>query len=83
MAFVGDAADGMRQAAQSRLRYRQIAGLLKGLDLGTKVTTRGFGNRAQIDEISTLEPVERHHDLQSELVVEQGIDNRKLKGHDV
>lgn len=79
LASVGDAADGVGEAAESRLGHFQIACLLEGLDLDAEVASGGFRNLTEIHEVGTLEAVEGHHDLQAQLVVEQGIDDGKLK----
>ena len=71
-----DAAGGRTGAALVNL---QVTSLLQRLDLYAQVAASGVGNLAEVHETSTLETVEGNHDFQSQLVVEQGIDNGKFK----
>ena len=80
-AFTGDAADGVGEASQACLRDFKVAGLLEGGDLHAEVTTGGVGNLTEIHEIGTLEAIEGHHDFQPQFVVQQRVDNGKLKRH--
>ena len=79
MALARDMADGMGETAQTALAHFEVASLLQGLDLYAEVASRRVGNLTQIYEVGTLQTVERDHDLQSQLVMEQRVDNGKLK----
>ena len=80
-ALVGDAADGTGGGTAATLVYLQIACLLQRFDLYAEISSCGAGDLTQIHEIGTLQAIEGHHDFQSQLVVQQGVDDRKLKTH--
>ena len=77
LALAGDATDCMRETAETVLAHLKVACLLQRLDLHTQVATCTVSNLTEIHEAGTLQAVERHHDLQAELVMEQGVDDRK------
>lgn len=74
-ALVGNPADGTRETADAALAHLQIASLFKGCNLNTEVSSCGVGYLTQIDKVGTLETVESDHDLQSQLTVEQRIND--------
>jgi hypothetical protein len=74
-ALMGNPADGAGETADAALAHLKITGLFKGCDLNTEVTSCGVGYLTQIDKVGTLETVEGNHDLQSQLTVEQRIDD--------
>lgn len=74
-ALVGNAADGTGQTAYTALAHLQIARLFENGDLDTEVTTCAVGDLTQIHEVGTLETVEGYHDLQSQIAVQQRIDD--------
>ena len=55
--------------------------MLQCLDLDAQVASGGVRDLTEIHEIGALETVEGYHDFQPELVVEQRVDDRKLKCH--
>ena len=71
-----DAAGGRTGAALVNL---QVASLLQRLDLDAQVAARGAGDLTEVHKTGALETVEGDHDFQPQLVVEQWIDNGKLK----
>ena len=79
MAFAGDAADGMRESAEAGLGDFEVTSLLQRGDLHTEIAARRVGNLAEIDEVGTLQRVERHHDLQPQFIMQQWVNNGKLK----
>ena len=78
-AFVGKAADATGGRSGTALVDLQIASLLQRLDLNAQIAPRGAGYLTEVHEAGALETVEGDHDFQPQLVVEQGIDNGKLK----
>ena len=78
-ALVGKAADATGGRSGAALVDLQIANLLQRLDLNAQVAARSASDLAEVHETSALETVEGDHDFQPKLVVEQGIDNGKLK----
>ena len=80
-ALVSDAADGTGGGTAATLVYMQVASLQQRFDLYAEISSRGASNLTQIHEIGTLQAIEGHHDFQSQLVVQQGVDDRKLKTH--
>ena len=77
--LTGNAADGAGSSTRSALVDLQVTSLLQRLDLDAQIAASGVGNLAEVHETSTLETVEGNHDFQSQLVVEQGIDNGELE----
>lgn len=77
--LVGDAEDCTGKTADTALVHLQIARLLENGDLGTEVSTCAASNLAQIHEVGALEAVEGHHNLQSQLAVQQRIDDWELE----
>ena len=80
MALASDAADGMRESAETGLGNFEVTSLFQSGDLHAEIASRGISNLAEIDEVSTLQRVERYHDLQPQFVVQQRVDNGKFKG---
>lgn len=81
MASLGDTTDGMRKGANPTLTHLQISGFTQRLDLYAQITTRGLCDLTEIHEVGILQTIKSHHDLQAQFVVEQRIDNGKLKTH--
>lgn len=79
MAFAGDAADGMREPAEAGLGDFKVASLLQRSDLHTEIAARRVSYLAEIDEVGTLQRIERHHDLQPQFIVQQWVNDGKLK----
>lgn len=79
MAFAGDAADSMREPAETGLGDFKVACLLQRGDLYTEIATGRVGYLAEIDEVGTLQRIERHHDLQPQFIVQQWVNDGKLK----
>ncbi len=80
-ALGGDAADGVRQPAQAASGHFDVTGLPQCLDLDAHVASGGVRDLTEIHEVGALETVEGYHDFQPEFVVEQRVDDRKLKCH--
>ena len=78
-ALVGKAADATGGRTGTALVNLQVASLLQRLDLDAQVAARGAGDLTEVHKTGALETVEGDHDFQPQLVVEQGIDNGKLK----
>lgn len=79
MALASDVADGMRETSDASLRDFDIASFLERGDLYADIASRGVGDLTEIGEIGALQAVEGYHDLQSQLAMEQGVDDGKLK----
>jgi len=78
-ALVGKVADATGGRSGAALVNLQIASLLQRLNLYAQVAARGAGDLTEVHEAGALETVEGDHDFQPQLVVEQGIDDGKLK----
>ncbi len=79
MALASDVADGMREASDAGLRNFNIAGILQRGDLYADIASRGVGDLTEIGKIGALQAVEGYHDLQSQLAMEQGVDDGKFE----
>ena len=79
MALAGDATDGMGESAEAGLGDFEVTSLLQRGDLHTEIAARRVSYLAEIDEVGTLQRVERHHDLQPQFIMQQRVNDGKLK----